>query len=370
VYSLKLKPGYPLLTTEPPATPIDPLSYVSLRDCGTLTHEGEAFRILRPAAPGHWCATRLENDRLTANFQGNPLWPFEVLDAYPNLAGLFGLFPSLSDDACIIPLPETINARLAQLHRTLSEGDDGCPWFRQVQAYDSYDGELITDEDYIDSFIDHTAFPVSREETKDSLHDWSYHFMTLLFPSYFDGLRRTLAWVRTHISDFHGPSHHAWNYFGHTLDDNGYLVGNFRAETIPYRSAIYRQMSITLDSATGKPIQLLMLHKRGRLDRYEGERQAASAFLSGVTDWSVRCILFLEPEDAIIEAPVKCADVPEQDIVDYMVSRLETLEHQASRLVDHRILAARRQAFVECLDQVEARAPQKPAMEAGCISWT
>ena len=70
--SFNMNTDLPMLTTADSSTAVDPLSYVTLRHCGTLTirsgPRAERFRVIGLAAPGRWAATRLESDRLTADF--------------------------------------------------------------------------------------------------------------------------------------------------------------------------------------------------------------------------------------------------------------------------------------------------------------
>jgi len=351
MYSLELDRARPLLTAEAPATAIDPLACVTLRHCGIVHGPGgERFRVLGLAAPGRWAATRLERDRLTANFQGNPLWPVDILSDYPRLARLFGLYPSLSARACVIPTAETINARIAEL-----TADDEVQFrFRAVDEYRSSCDGTIGEQDYVDTFIDEAVFPISPIATKDSLHDWSYHFMTLLFPRYAGGIRAALARVRARSVGLDGEVSRVWNYFGHTLDERGNFKPDLRTERLPYRAAIYRQMAITLDSATAKPVQLLAMKRRGRLDRCAGEVEAASQLLAGVSAETLQRVLFLERPQTLVEAPARRTDASAPDIISYMGARLDQLDQRARELVDDRLAAARQAAFAAYLAEVDA----------------
>ena len=281
---------------------------VTLSHRGYLSYEGEEYRLLSRKLGLNWAATRLEQNRLSANFQGSPLWPQQVLARYPSLLRHFRLVDNASENSCILPMPATINSFLHQL--------PDCEF-----KFQEFTGELSIKR-YVDSFIDSKVLPMAKAIDRDSVHDWSYHFITLLFPEYLEGLRSNIQFVREHLDLFSGETGYEWPYYGHGLNAEGQMELESKAENLTYRDAIYRQMAIALDVATAKIVQILSVEAKGMLHKCQTEIQAIAPYLSGVNHMAVVSILWQERE-----LPFRLANTMVQPsfVMDYVHGRLQDL---------------------------------------------
>lgn len=329
-----------LLATDPPASHLAPLSYVSLRHAGTLTVEGDEFRLVVRYPEGLWSVQRLEQDRLSANFQGNPLWPELTLAPYPNLSAFFGLDGSSNEEACILPLPSLIQKRLRSLF--VERGDKV---FYFVEAAD------WTDCRYVDAFLDHGQLPYARLHDRDSIHDWSYHFVTLLFPDYLENLRLNLRFIRDHLDRFQGQTSYAWNYYGHSLDANHRFESHPRIEAMPHVDAIYRQMAISLDVFTAKIVQLLNMRRHGLLDKCQRELDAIATIFNGVSLKAVEAILWMETDvkDRFTFSPNEYDKIAPMA---HLLSALERLEQECASRLDLKKDLRRREILRQTLEKI------------------
>lgn len=304
-----------LLRTESPQSPIPFTEYVTLIHQGTFSDgEGDSYRILSRVQGSSWSARRLERDRLSANFQGDPLWPKKVLAKYKALSEYFALNSS-AEDCCILPMTKTINRKLGLL--TGSESG-----FRDLRDY----SQPISDRAYVDAFIEYGILPMGEIQDRDSVHDWAYHFVTFLLPDYLMRVREALAFVRARIHLCHGETEYAWNYYGHTLNAQGQMQGRPVKEKMAHVDAVYRQMAISLDVATAKPVQLLALELAGRIQACQGEQRSVGVYMGGVTQEAIDQILWMEPK-RWIAAPKRSALT---EVMPYLNSQLKDLEARAN----------------------------------------
>jgi hypothetical protein len=98
----------------------EPISrYFSLKHGGLLRinygDDCEEFRILTRIHDLPWSVVRLEKDRLSANFQGNPCWPQIILDSYQHLSDYLGLSQSVRENLCFVPTIATLNQKIKDL---------------------------------------------------------------------------------------------------------------------------------------------------------------------------------------------------------------------------------------------------------------
>lgn len=340
------------LETNPPET--ESLIYVSLRHRGLLSirfgEEVERYRLLSrdPRAP--WCVARLEKDRLSANFQGNPLWPHRVLRDFPNLCDHFALSHAFNDAACILPLTAEINDRLdLLLGRTLRTSPKRFG-FQDASHYSATGGDLIPAQDYVDAFIDSGKLPMADVGERSSVHDWSYHFVTFLFEAFLENVRLNLELIRRNLGRFPGVTCYAWNYYGHTLDQGGKMKGHTVREELSHRAAVYRQMAVSLDVATAKLVQLLCLQQAGHGDRCRSEWEACEVFAGGVRREAIRNLLELEaPESLSFEVPSGMGASLGPSLLDHCTTRLTHLELVAGAIADRDQISRRQQVFAEVL---------------------
>jgi len=340
-----------LLETETPATPLETSAYVTLEHRGWLSlavnHKLENYRLLVRRGEGAWSVARLERDRLSANFQGNPLWPQKVLEPYKNLSGHFGLTDSSTDSACLVPLADTINGRLNEL----------LPLQSGPVIFGFEHGTELCNHSYVDRFIDFGKLPLADVTERDSVHDWSYHFVTFLFQEYLENVRLTLEFIRSRISLFSGTTAYAWNYYGHTLDERSQMKGSAVVEEMPYEEAIYRQMAISLDVCTAKIVQLLGLYSKGLIDQCQREVELIDLFSDGVTLAAVQRILWMEENlGARLQVPegeggYSLGPSP----MGYLLATLDQLERSASVLVEKERLRERERIFSAILKSEHCR---------------
>lgn len=308
------------LQTEAAATPIASSEYVTIQHRGTLKVGGDEYRLISRLPTARWGAGRLERDRLSANFQGDPLWPQFVLQKYPNLLRYFALTGNSDEQNCILPMTKTINRNLVEL----ANSEFG---FMDYADYPFDEVGKVSARTYVDTFIDRGRLPMAPLEDRDSIHDWSYHFITFLFPEYLESVRQNLLFIRGNLYRFAGEATHSWNYYGHAVDEHGQMRGHGVVETMAYSEAIYRQMAIALDVATAKFVQLMRLELKGKVEQCKAERAAVGVFLSGVSAASVRKILWMEKT---LPFASELEDKPIQDPLVYIERRLALLEYKAS----------------------------------------
>ncbi len=342
---LDLLPNPLSLKTQAPDSPFEMSEVVTLAHHGwaTLPSSGnsERYRLVKRLDDAKWSAVRLERDRLSANFQGNPLWPHQVLQTYKQLSDHFGLEGAYTADACLLPSVETINQKL----NSIGLGD-----FTFQNA-----GEItLTDQAYVDAFIDDGYLPMAAPEDRDSIHDWSYHFLTLLFTDYLENVRLNLAWIRKNIGVFEGQVVRNWNYYGHRQDTYKKFIGEIKPEAMDWADAIYRQMAISLDVCTAKIVQILCMEQRGLLEKCSGELNIVSIFSNGVTDESLARILWLEPEpDSILSPPAVGAGRKYPPCaMTYIKAKLSYLEQKATTQISPELSAERAQFFDSILSNV------------------
>ncbi len=324
------------LKTETPATVVPAYAYVTLSNRGLLHIGEDLYRILTRLPDGEWSALRLEKDRLSANFQGNPLWPKLCLAAYPGLSQYFGLSASATATACILPMAKTVNRALGELFA--GQG---------FKAFGFAEGINPSERSYVDLFIDEGKLPMADVVERDSIHDWSYHFMTLLFPEYLENVRLTLKHIRDHLSLFSGSTAYAWNYYGHSLDENENMKGHAVIEEMPYEAAIYRQMAISLDVATAKIVQLLGLARKGLLHKCRREVDLLSFFSNGVSMEGLQNILYLEKNLNMLAPKSTCGHKIDDAPMKYLFSSLEKLEKKAAGRVNQQSVLTREMVFAE-----------------------
>jgi hypothetical protein len=301
-----------LLKTETPSSEIPFTDYVTLQHRGFEDFGEERYRILTRLPGAKWSALRLERDRLSANFQGNPLWPHKALARYPKLSAALGLAGAFGEDVCLLPDFRTANSFL----RNLGQGR-----FR-FEA-----GQPATDRAYVDNFIDACILPMAPALERDSVHDWAYHFVTLLFPEYLESLRRNLDWIRAHIHRFEGSVTREWNHYGHSRDEQGSMILHSRRDTTSWEEAVYRQMAVSLDVCTAKIVQILCVDEKGLLDRCLSELKIVSVFAAGVTAESLATVLWLEPNLAkILAPPPSTGHAFRPEAMKYLRDHLENLE--------------------------------------------
>ena len=241
-----------LLITGRIQNPIKQESYVTLFNKGKAHRKKDlkaTHRVLEKNIDSNWGAYQLERDRISANFQGNPLWPYNVLKKYQNIIKHFDLLPQLTQNICLIPTLEKINNDLESIKLKNNK----------FKFYELKVDEKISEKEYVNMFIDQNLLPMATEKNRDSIHDWSYHFLTMLFPKYLELVQDCLRGIRNNLPHKNELNLYSWNYYGHTVDFEGKMRGIEKTCEMTCHDAIYRQMAISLDVATAKPIQLLLL---------------------------------------------------------------------------------------------------------------
>lgn len=330
-----------VLKVDKPQSDIAATEYVSLCHRGfarvALGSLKEEYRILVRQGSS-WQAVRLEKNRLSANFQGSPLWPALALAQFKNLQNYFGLDGASSKSVCLIPTPSTINQKLAGLLAPLA--------FRFSEKMP------ICEKEYVDNFIDQGILPMAPIDDRDSVHDWSYHFVTFLFPEYMENVRQTLLFIRGNLSLFQGSVVRGWNFYGHSHDANGNMKGEAIPEQLYYQDAIYRQMAISLDVATAKIVQLLCLREKGLIGRCRSELDYIGCFFARVSRSSVHRMLFMESNlDSLFQRlpapePLQC------DVLNCIDENLRQLDQKAGKQMDLQAIQMRQSYFLQILSQV------------------
>ncbi len=333
-----------ILKTEAPASQIPRGDYITLLHRGNLDLGPFQFRLISRLPETKWSAARLEKNRLSANFQGNPLWPERVLSPYESLSRYFFLKASSSEQSCILPMALTLNSKINDLL-----GDRF--GFQEFE-------ESLTDKDYVDTFIDSGRLPMANPIDRDSVHDWAYHFVTFLFTDYLENVRSNLLWIRKRIHLFQGTTNYSWNYYGHSLNEKGQMEGQGQLEEMNHEAAIYRQMAIALDVATAKFVQLMALEQQGQIERCQAEIQAVGVFLNGVTSESIKTILWMEP--SLPFSPPSKEGEPIQTMA-YIHTTLAKLDQRARELLKSGETSFYEEIFASTLRRLD------PIFETQCL---
>tara|TARA_Y100001935_G_C17308278_1_gene513898 strand:- start:2571 stop:3626 length:1056 start_codon:yes stop_codon:yes gene_type:complete len=318
VIELDLLSNPEILQIESVESDFDKEDCVSLVHRGTFRIGGESFRLISRNGDSEWSGMRLEKDRISANFQGSPLWPQKALEDFPNLIAFFNLKSCSSDRSCILPMDSVINHRLRALDI-------------QGFSFKRRDSE-ISCEEYVDSFLAQGVLPMAPLVDRNSIHDWSYHFVTFLIPEYLESVQANLKWIRDRISLYSGLTNYSWNYYGHTLDDQGKMISFGIQEEMTYRDAIYRQMAVSLDVATAKIVQLLLLERTGHIKNCRTELLSVAIFMSGVHSDAIRKILWME-KDFPFDLPDPF-DFEKVNPMEFIYSKLAKTDLKAKKFID------------------------------------
>ena len=349
MYQIRFEAQPQILKVEAPESSINALEYVSLKHCGFVDiqceREQESFRILSLLEKGRWKADRLEKNKLSANFQGNPLWPAKSLQGYDFLMKYFGLVGSYSEDLCVIPSTNTINSKILALHSAKGIETDRIFLFKETIDYSS--DSIVGNRAYVDTFIDQRKLPMAPVEFRDSVHDWSYHFITLLFTDYLEAIRLSLSHIRASIPEDPNLYDYEWNYYGHQLNKKGEMQGCERTSKLTRKSAVYQQMAISLDVATAKIIQLLAIRKQGLLERCQSEVAAVELYMSGDAKAIVDRILWNDKDRSEFVSSFLSRPFPkiDQSAIEYILGALHSLNKTAEKLVSPELNRMRDRAF-------------------------
>lgn len=264
-------------------------------ECIGVSRRGpEQYYNIRRKALHPWFVARTEGNRIVANFQGNPLWPSLCFRDFPNTRTFFGLSEYDAENICTIPHIHTLNKRIVSLMRRA-----GLSAYTFEQANMREESLSVSLENYVDSFIDKKVMPFGVPGTIDFFHDWSYHFLSCLFPVYLDNLRQVLNHIRSRllISEKKGMIvTRPWNYFGYSLTSSAGYVQDFREESLSYKVHIYRQMSAAIDVVTGRIVQIVVGIINGHGNRLNNELQAFSIFMEPMSNHAINRVLFQEED--------------------------------------------------------------------------
>lgn len=346
MYKLSLVPPQ-ILKTEVPEGDIPVSEYVSLCHLGfadlELVGDFEQYRLISRVESGDWKAVRLEKNRLSANFQGSPLWPQRALQRYPALSAFFGLSESSSENVCLIPTVETINRKLQKL---------------MSHDYRFERHKPLNAREYVNRFIDLRALPMAAIEDRDSVHDWSYHFLTFLFTDYLENVRASLKFIRDNLDVFQGEVVRTWNYYGHSLIE-GQMRGVAVESRLSHQDAVFQQMAISLDVCTAKIVQILCLKERDLLEKCRSEVSFLETFLSPINEAALKKHLWLEPEiDALLERLPPTPSVRAEKLEAHLDRTLVALERRAQLLLCREASLQRVRYFHEILGMFWREASQ------------
>jgi hypothetical protein len=268
---------------------VDPCDSVSLLDLGQFHPALEdgaaagAFQVYERITDLPWLRERLERDRTSANFQGNPLWPLQVLAGHPALAGWFGLNGAADDFRCCVPGGRAVTHRLARL----CEAGLGTTW-----SFAPYgDGEPFSDRKYLHAFLHDRTLPCAPEHSRDFVHDWSYHFISLLLPDFLENIRLNLEILLRLAATVRLPTRVRWGIYGHSEDADGLLLTRFIEEALPYDEAIARRIATEVDVLTARPVQALLASIEGKEARAVAISQPCVLYLGPPTQASLRHLL-------------------------------------------------------------------------------
>lgn len=308
--------------TDAGADPRDSVSVQRLGEFfpGEQSRRGdESFQLYERIDDLPWLRERIERDRTSANYQGSPLWPMQVLAAHPALAAWFGLGGAVADRHCCLPSCESIRQRLARL-RDLGMGT--C-W-----TFAAYRGdEPLTERAYVRAFLEDRTLPCAAEDSRDFLHDWSYHFLSLLLPDFLEGIRVNVDILLRLAARVRLPTKQRWGVYGCSEDASGRLVTRFVDEALPYEEAIARRIAIGIDVLTARPVQALLESMAGREDKAVEISRPCALYLGPPTQASLQHLL---PEVAtvLVTGAVGLSVAPQDDggFVTHAWRRLKALD--------------------------------------------
>ncbi|MEP1964238.1 hypothetical protein [Tateyamaria sp.] len=236
-----------------------------------------------------WFIARTSNDRWAVNFQGNPLWPQAILSPHPQMLEVFGLTTNKSDETTLVPSWYTINRTLKELSNRSKEGT----FFQFTEGH-------VETKNFVNQFIEDRKIPAGETGSLDFFHDWSYHFVPLLFSTYMENLRLTLLSIRSRLYDIDDPStefsEYSWSYYGHTLDELGQYVVSHRKERLSREDSIFRQMALSIDVFSAKLTQISFCLNCGFRDKIGNELVWAHNTLSVPSDITIRSVLPYEKD--------------------------------------------------------------------------
>jgi hypothetical protein len=319
-------------------------SFVSLVDCGPPFTEGEnRDRTIKSVVCNDWLRVRIEENRVSANFQVNPLCVPFILRRYPQLLHYFAIhadgfcyryvggkdFFTLSADSLTLPGYSDLNAKLQEIHSRV--GVSSCFTFLPVDSYRTAaaHGGFPEDAEYVQRFIESHFLPLGRPHTRNFAHDWSYHFSALLFPEILENLRLTIIEVLRGTDWRVEAREYEWNYYGHSLDESGEIQGQKKKELQTYSAYIYRQIAIAIDVVTAKIVKLLVrIDGDGFFMCTEDEAAMINSFRLPVSRNSLHKVLWMEvyngdffpefsDEDATLLSPLG----------EYFTLQIEQLSH-------------------------------------------
>ena len=297
--------------------------YVSLYNLGSFIRkppghgDHDAFKLYERIAGLPWMREKLERDRTSANYQGNPLWPTHVLKKMPYLASYFGLIDATDDKRCCIPGHQAINMRLGAL---LEAGLDTAWSFAAYQ-----DEQPFSDRAYVDAFVRNRTLPCAAEDTRDFLHDWSYHFISLLLPKFLEGVRLNVEILLYLAKKITIPTLTYWNIYGHSEDERGQTKSLKIEEELAYHDAIARRIAIEIDVLTARPVQALMEILEGRPENARRIARFCGLFLSPPTQSSLRQLL---PEIGLV------IDSKNSDLAESPVTEISFVDFASHTLVE------------------------------------
>lgn len=330
------------------------LAYLGPRDV-LVAGRSERYHVYERLPGEPWARVRLEADRLAANFQGNPLWPRQILRQHPTLTHHFGLCGESEGRVCLIPDVSLINMRLAELEG-LGAGDRPSFGFLPVADYPVDADGRIADETYVMRFVEEGVLPFDSVDRRDCIHDWSYHFPTMLFHRFLSHMRANLQWAIDHSAyetddGRAAPSQQEWNYFGHSLDEAGRFRSMLIPERLSRRAALFRQLAIGLDSNCAKIVQFLKVGLDGQSANFSRAAALFNAFLSPPSPASMRQIAPRESGmlTAMATGHPSNGDAPAIDLFVLLDRLLVEREDEARARLDRAVLAERRHRIGQVL---------------------
>lgn len=212
-----------------------------------------------------WFCDTIGTDRFSANFQGDPRWPSEVLKLFPSLYLQFFGESHIENNKILIPTYNIINKRV----KYLSDLERPILFHLSDNYHLNFSQKLYK---YVDEYIDNYCLPCGKPGTLDHLHDWSYHFLALLFQDYCNRIREILSFVRkTANLDESSYINAVWNYYGNKRDEQGLHISKLVSKRINYKEYYYRQMANYIDVTTGRISQLLISILNGTWKQYSRE---------------------------------------------------------------------------------------------------
>lgn len=298
---------------------------ISCEYMGEFFCDAGKFHQIRRMDSWPWFIARTKSDLIAGNFQGNPLWPSRCLRDFPSIKGFFGLSDDESVSECVIPDAVTINKRLELISTDLGES------INYKYAVSIAENERLASslEFYVDSFVDRRLLPFGLPGTIDFLHDWSYHFLPLLYPFYLENIRLCLSHIRKRLFEFSFVSEKVsrqWNYYGHSLDSNGQYISDYRNEELSIRTTIYRQMARAIDVCTARVTQLSVCLVNGHRQQLKSALKDFAIFIGPLSNTAIERVLFLESRlDTYRIETNSCQCTDPGDSVAYLQARLKNI---------------------------------------------